>query len=87
MALFEYKGARPTIGPDTYIADSAEIIGNVIIGTGVYVGPGAKIRGDYGAIHIGDGTAVEENCVLHARPDDVCTIGGAYVHHLQCPAY
>jgi len=75
MALFEYKGSRPIIGADSYIADSAEIIGNVVIGKGVYVGPGAKIRGDYGAIHIGDGTAVEENCVLHARPDEVCTIG------------
>ncbi len=76
MALFEYKGSRPIIGADSYIADSAEIIGNVVIGKGVYVGPGAKIRGDYGAIHIGDGTAVEENCVVHARPDEVCTIGG-----------
>ncbi len=75
MALFAYKGIRPTIGPDCYIADSAEIIGQVSMGSGVYVGPGAKIRGDYGAIHIGDGTAVEENCVLHARPDEVCTIG------------
>lgn len=75
MALFEFKGMRPVIGADSYIADSAEIIGNVTIGSGVYVGPGAKVRGDYGRIVIGDGTAVEENCVLHARPGDVCTIG------------
>ncbi len=75
MALFEYRGVQPAVGSDTYIADSAEIIGNVAIGSGVYVGPGAKIRGDYGRIVIGDGTAVEENCVLHARPGDICTIG------------
>ena len=75
MALFEYKGVRPVIGPDCYIADSAEIIGKVVIGSGVYVGPGAKIRGDYGTLHIGDGTAVEENCVLHARPEELCAIG------------
>lgn len=75
MAIYEYRGARPAIGPDCYIADSAEVIGNVTIGSGVYVGPGAKIRGDYGTIRIGDGSAVEENCVLHARPGQVCTIG------------
>jgi len=75
MAIFEFKGMRPIIGCDTYIADSAEIIGQVSIGNGVYVGPGAKVRGDYGAIHIGDGTAVEENCVVHARPGEACTIG------------
>jgi phenylacetic acid degradation protein len=75
MALFAYRGVRPVIGSDCYIADSAEVIGNVVIGSGVYVGPGAKIRGDYGTIRIGDGTAVEENCVVHARPGEVCTIG------------
>jgi len=75
MAIFEYKGMRPRIGNDVYIADSAEVIGNVVLGDGVYVGPGAKIRGDYGSIVVGDGTAVEENCVIHARPGEVCTIG------------
>lgn len=75
MAIFEYKGARPSIGHEVYIADSAEVIGTVIIGDGVYIGPGAKIRGDYGTIKIGGGTAVEENCVIHARPGEVCTIG------------
>jgi carbonic anhydrase/acetyltransferase-like protein (isoleucine patch superfamily) len=75
MAIFEYKGMRPVIGSETYIADSAEVIGQVLIGSGVYVGPGAKIRGDYGEIRIGDGTAVEENCVLHARPEEICTVG------------
>jgi carbonic anhydrase/acetyltransferase-like protein (isoleucine patch superfamily) len=75
MAIYEYRGARPSIGKDVYIADSAEVIGNVFIGDGVYVGPGAKIRGDYGTIKIGNGTAVEENCVIHARPNEVCTVG------------
>jgi carbonic anhydrase/acetyltransferase-like protein (isoleucine patch superfamily) len=75
MSIYEYKGLRPLIGNDCYVAESAEVIGDVSIGDGVYVGPGAKIRGDYGSIIIGEGTAVEENCVIHARPDEVCRIG------------
>jgi len=74
MAIYEYKGLRPNIDEDCYIAESAEVIGNVFLGKGVYVGPGAKIRGDYGSIEIGDGTAVEENCVIHARPGEKCCI-------------
>jgi len=35
----------------------------------------ARIRGDYGSIRIGDNTAVEENVVIHARPDDITNIG------------
>ena len=75
MAIYEYKGMRPTIGEDCYIAEYAEVIGNVSLGDGIYVGPGAKIRGDFGTIEIGRGTAVEENCVIHARPGDTCRIG------------
>ena len=75
MAIYEYKGLQPTIGEDCYIAESAEVIGNVSLGDGIYVGPGAKIRGDFGTIEIGRGTAVEENCVIHARPGDTCRIG------------
>ncbi len=40
-----------------------------------YIGPGARIRGDYGTITIGDNTAIEENVVIHARPNDITVIG------------
>jgi carbonic anhydrase/acetyltransferase-like protein (isoleucine patch superfamily) len=36
---------------------------------------GARIRGDYGRIEIGDHTAVEDNVVIHARPGEQTTIG------------
>ncbi|MFH0799597.1 MAG: gamma carbonic anhydrase family protein [Pseudomonadota bacterium] len=87
MAIFEYKGRRPVIGDGCYIADSAEVIGDVSLGEGCYVGPGAIIRGDYGRIRIGDRTAVEENATIHARPGEEATITsdvtighGAIVH-------
>ncbi|MBT3181157.1 MAG: gamma carbonic anhydrase family protein [Deltaproteobacteria bacterium] len=75
MAIYEYKGKQPTIGKNCYIADTADVIGNVLLGDGCYVGPGAIIRGDYGRITIGNRTGVEENVVIHARPGESATIG------------
>ncbi|MDH5780429.1 MAG: gamma carbonic anhydrase family protein [Candidatus Bathyarchaeota archaeon] len=75
MVLYRFDGKTPSIGKETYVSRSAEVIGNVIIGERCYVGPGAKIRGDYGSIRIGNRTSIEENCVLHARPGETCKIG------------
>ena len=78
----------PTIGPNSYVHPSADVFGNVKIGSGCWIGPGARIRGDYGRIVIGDNTSVEDNCVIHARPNEQTTIGnwvtighGAIVHN------
>ncbi|MFC2173425.1 gamma carbonic anhydrase family protein [Acidobacteriota bacterium] len=60
----------------------------VIIGPDCYIGHGAILRGDYGTIEIGEGTAVEEGAIIHARPDDFTRIGrrvtvghGAMIHN------
>jgi len=85
--LYAFDGKTPEIGKDTYISEQAVVIGDVKIGDGCYVGPGAILRGDYGRIEIGSGTAVEENVTVHAPPQQVCqikkkvTLGhGAVIH-------
>ena len=87
MTLYQFEGRKPVVGSNSYVARSAEVVGDVYIGENCYIGPGAKIRGDYGSIRIGNHTSVQENCVLHAGPDqrtvigDNVTIGhGAIVH-------
>jgi carbonic anhydrase/acetyltransferase-like protein (isoleucine patch superfamily) len=75
MTIYEFEKRKPSIGKGTFIFKSADIIGDVIIGENCYIGPGAKIRGDYGSIRIGNNTAVEENVVIHARPDEKTSIG------------
>jgi phenylacetic acid degradation protein len=67
--IFEFEGARPVIDASAYIHPNATVIGNVTIGRDVYVGPGAVLRGDWGKIIIGDGSNVQENCVLHSFPN------------------
>lgn len=66
-----------------YIAPTAVVSGDVVLDNNVNVWHGAVIRGDHGAIHIGQGTNIQDNCVLHdsITVGEGCTIGhGAIVH-------
>lgn len=85
--LYKFNGKRPMVGDNTYISDIARVIGDVVIGDKCYIGHGAILRGDYGRIEIGDGTAIEEGVIVHAPPNDINKIGkkvtighGAIVH-------
>ncbi|OYT29452.1 gamma carbonic anhydrase family protein [Thermoplasmatales archaeon ex4572_165] len=78
MSIYAFENKQPTIGEGSFIYESADVIGNVKLGKNCYIGPGARIRGDYGTITIGDNTAIEENVVIHARPNDI-TVIGSYV--------
>jgi phenylacetic acid degradation protein len=75
MSIYEFENKKPQIRKGTFVFPSADVIGDVNIGENCYVGPGARIRGDYGSIHIGNDTAIEENVVIHARPNEKTTIG------------
>jgi carbonic anhydrase/acetyltransferase-like protein (isoleucine patch superfamily) len=75
MALYRYGDRTPRVGTGVFVSDSARVIGNVVIGDDCYIGHGAVLRGDYGTIHLGTGTAVEENAVVHIGPGEVSEIG------------
>jgi carbonic anhydrase/acetyltransferase-like protein (isoleucine patch superfamily) len=75
MVLYRFEGKEPEIGEKTYVCQSAEVIGDVSIGRQCYIAPGARIRADYGKIIIGNKTNIQDNCVLHARPNEICTVG------------
>lgn len=73
--LYEFRGVRPKYGENTYISETAVIIGNVEIESNCYIGHGAILRGDYGKIIIGEGTAVEEGVIVHSPPGETAYIG------------
>jgi len=75
MAIYEFEGHKPKLGQGTYVHPSADIIGAVTIGDSCWIGPGARLRGDYGVIVVGDGTSIEDNCIIHARPNEMTHIG------------
>ena len=73
--LYHFDGKTPSVGKGSYVSDLARVIGDVEIGKNCYIGHGAIIRGDYGRIIIGDGTAVEEGVIIHAPPGGFHLIG------------
>ncbi len=82
MAIYEFNGFRPVIKESSFVHPLASVIGNVIIGENVYVGPGAAIRGDWGQIIIEDGCNVQENCTIHMFPGTITLLKkGAHIGH------
>jgi carbonic anhydrase/acetyltransferase-like protein (isoleucine patch superfamily) len=67
--IYEYKGNRPLIGQDVFIAPTAVIIGNVEIGDRASIWYGVVLRGDEGKIIIGPGSNVQDNSVIHTTPE------------------
>jgi phenylacetic acid degradation protein len=85
--IYEFGGYIPVVHESAFVHPQATVTGNVIIGRNVYVGPGAAIRGDWGAIIIEDGCNVQENCTIHMFPGttvllkEMAHIGhGAIIH-------
>ena len=66
---FELGGIRPTVHPDAYIAPTAVLIGNVVVGAHASVWFGAVLRGDEAQIKIGDGANIQDNAVIHCARD------------------
>ncbi len=80
--FYEFKGIKPVCHPSSFVHPAASVTGNVIIGKDVYIGPGAALRGDWGAIVIEDGCNVQENCVIHMFPGITVTLKeGAHIGH------
>lgn len=75
MALYEYDGHRPVIDPETFIFDSADIIGRVTLETGVSIWSNVSIRADNDLIHVGRNSNVQEGSVLHVDPGTPLRIG------------
>lgn len=73
--IIELNGVRPTIAEDAYIAPTAVLIGNVTVKTGANIWFGAVLRGDTGAIVIGERTSVQDNVVIHVNEHEDTIIG------------
>lgn len=75
MAVYELDGVAPRMGKDAWVADSAQVMGNVELEADVSVWFGTVIRGDTEAIHIGRGSNIQDLSALHADIGKPLTIG------------
>ena len=75
MPRYRFRGFAPEIPASTYVADTASVIGRVVLGEETSVWPGAVIRADSEPITIGEGSNVQDNAVLHVDPGVPMSIG------------
>jgi len=75
MAVFELDGVAPRLGASAWVADSAQVIGNVELGDGANVWFGAVVRGDNEAVRIGRRTNIQDGSVLHSDVGIPLTLG------------
>lgn len=63
--IHSFKDKKPVIDPSAFIVESAQVIGDVVIGEESSVWFNAVIRGDMNYIRIGKRTNIQDGCVLH----------------------
>jgi carbonic anhydrase/acetyltransferase-like protein (isoleucine patch superfamily) len=87
MPIYALDGTQPRIDPSAWIAPTAVVIGDVVLGADAGIWFGAVMRGDIETISVGARTNVQENAVLHTDKGFPLTIGadvtighGAIVH-------
>jgi carbonic anhydrase/acetyltransferase-like protein (isoleucine patch superfamily) len=77
MAIYELDGVRPELpgGADCWIAPSASVVGRVRLARDTSVWFGACLRGDNDLIDVGEGSNIQDGCVLHTDLGYPLTIG------------
>ena len=73
--IYALDGDTPQIHPTAWVAPTAVLIGKVVIGPRVNIWFGAVLRGDNEVIMVGEGSNIQENCVLHTDMGYPLTIG------------
>lgn len=77
MPLYEIDGLRPSLPEDrsSWVAPSADVIGDARLGREVGIWFGAVIRADNTPILVGDRTNIQEGAMLHSDPQSPLTVG------------
>lgn len=75
MAIYQLADQQPQCGNGSWVAESAQVIGDVQLGENSSVWPGVVIRADNETVVIGAGTNIQDNAVLHSDPGSPLTLG------------
>ncbi|MGE8561183.1 MAG: gamma carbonic anhydrase family protein [Acinetobacter sp.] len=74
MPCYAIDGVIPVVSPQAYVHPTAVLIGDVVIEAGVYIGPFAALRADFGGIRIQKNANVQDSCTIHGFPDSVTLV-------------
>lgn len=82
MPCYRFEGLTPVIHPTAYVHPSAVLIGDVIVGPGVYIAPLASLRGDYGRLILEEGANLQDHCMMHGYCDaDTIVHANGHIGH------
>ena len=74
-SIIEYKGKKPEVGKNVFLAEGVRLIGDVKIGDDSSVFYNAVLRGDIAPIEIGEQTNIQDNVSIHVSTDVRVKIG------------
>lgn len=75
MSVYAIGDKTPQIDPDTWIAPSADVMGDVVLKKGANIWFNATLRGDDNTITIGEDTNIQDGAVCHADPGFPLVVG------------
>ena len=75
VKVYAFQGIVPVVDPTAFVHPTAVLIGDVIVGPGCYVGPGASLRGDFGRMIVMEGANIQDNCIMHGFPETDTVVG------------
>ena len=82
MPCYAYQGIVPVVDPTSYVHPLASLIGDVIVGPGCFIAPGASLRGDFGRIIVEGDSSIQDSVTIHAGADrDTIIRRGATIAH------
>jgi carbonic anhydrase/acetyltransferase-like protein (isoleucine patch superfamily) len=76
MTIRAFGGKAPLIGEGAFVASSADVIGDVVIGPRSTIWYGVVLRGDVHSIRIGADTSIQDNTVIHVDSSGFSTVVG-----------
>jgi carbonic anhydrase/acetyltransferase-like protein (isoleucine patch superfamily) len=75
MAVYQLDNLVPTLAETAWVADSAQVIGDVHLADGSSIWFGAILRGDNEPMHIGRNSNVQDGSMLHSDPGFPLVLG------------
>lgn len=75
MAVYQLDKLTPRVHETAYVAESAQVIGNVELAEGASIWFGAILRGDNEVMRIGKNSNVQDGSMLHSDPGSPLTLG------------
>jgi len=82
MPTYAFQEIIPVLDPTSYVHPLASLIGDVIVGPGCFIAPGASLRGDFGRIIVEGDSSIQDNSTIHTSSGNDTVIGrGATIGH------